>query len=37
MQPVEGANHSDIYAFGAMQLLRDFLDSQLSRPVPAGR
>lgn len=34
MRVLEGAGHSDIYAFGAMQLISGFLDEMLRRPAP---
>ena len=37
MRVLEGAGHSDIYAFGAMQFIRRFIDDMLRQPAPAAR
>jgi uncharacterized protein len=37
MRIIKGAGHSDIYAFGAMQYVREFLDTHVRRPAPAAR
>jgi fermentation-respiration switch protein FrsA (DUF1100 family) len=37
MAVLRGAGHSDLYAFGAMQILRRFIDEQVRQPVMTGR
>jgi fermentation-respiration switch protein FrsA (DUF1100 family) len=37
MRIIKGAGHSDIYSFGAMQYVRDFLDSTVRQTEPAAR
>jgi uncharacterized protein len=37
MAVLEGAGHSDLYAFGAMQILRRFIDEHIRQPVMTGR
>ena len=37
MAVLTGAGHSDVYAHGAMQVLRRFIDQYVRKPADAGR
>jgi fermentation-respiration switch protein FrsA (DUF1100 family) len=37
MAVLRGAGHSDIYSFGAMKILRQFIDEHVRQPVGAAQ